>query len=410
VKKYEHITLLRDSVLKGADFGALAQMASEDPGSASRQGDIGFIRRRESIPSFDEYIYSAKIGDVSPVLRTRAGYHILKITGEQPFGSFDDLKEGLRGTYKQLHYSDDLRKLIDKLEQDLKAEINRKTMDVFIQKLDTSKTVGSAPWDSLLANTDRSLVLYTYAGKSVELDSLVTFLRSGSEYKNTPLKPGPMKAATEKLLGDYVLEYTAQNMENEAPDFSDIMKEYREGLMIYKLEQNNVWEKVSINDKALRAYYKKNKSRYTWGDRVDFSEIFVPSDSLAKVLIDSIHAGIEFDSIAARHTKRVGMKQKLGRWGMKETKDDPLAQAAYTMEPGMVSKAPVKGRSGYSILLVHTKEPARGKTFEEASSEVTVQYQDQKTKSIEAAWVASLKKKTPIKVYDKVFAEYCSKK
>jgi peptidyl-prolyl cis-trans isomerase SurA len=410
VKKVERITLLRDSVLKGADFGALAQMASEDPGTASRQGDIGFIARRQSIPSFDEFIYSAKIGDVSPVLRTRAGYHILKITGEQPLGSFDDLKEGLRGTYKKLRYNDDLRKLTDKLKQDLKAEINRKTMNVFIQKLDTSRTVGSTPWDSLLTNTDRSLVLYSYAGKSVELDSLITYLSSASEYKNAPVRPGLMKAVIEKLLADYVLEYTAQNIKKESSDFTDIMKEYREGLMIYKLEQNNVWEKVSINDKALRVYYKKNKSRYKWGDRVDFSEIFVQSDSLAKMLIDSIHAGIEFDSIAAHHTKRVGMKQKLGRWGMKETKDDPLAQAAYTMEPGMVSKEPVKGRSGYSILLVHAKEPARDKTFEEASSEVTVQYQDQQTKSIEAAWVASLKKKTPIKVYDKVFSEYCSKK
>jgi peptidyl-prolyl cis-trans isomerase SurA len=410
VKKYQRITLLRDSVLKGADFGALAQMASEDPGSGSRQGDIGFIRRRQSIPSFDEFIYSAKIGDVSPVLRTRSGYHILKIIGEQPMGTFDDLKEGLRGTYKQFRYGDDLRKLIDKLKQDLKADINRRTMDVFIQKLDTSKTVGSVSWDSLFTNTDRLLVLYTYAGKSVELDSLMTFLRSGSEYKNTPLTPGNMNAAAEKLLGNYVLEYTSLNMESEAQDFTDIMKEYREGLMIYKIEQNNVWEKISINDKALRAYYKKNKSKYTWGNRVDFSEIYVPSDSLAKVLIDSINSGIEFDSIAARHTKRAGMKQKLGRWGMKETKDDQLAQAAFTMEPGKVSKEPVKSRSGYSILLVHAKESARGKTFEEASSEVTVQYQDQQTKSIEVAWIASLKKKTPIKIYDKVFEEYCSKK
>jgi peptidyl-prolyl cis-trans isomerase SurA len=410
VKKYQRITLLRDSVLKGEDFGALAQTASEDPGSAARQGDIGLIRRRQSVPAFDEFLYSAKIGDISQVLRTRSGYHILKITGDQPPGSFDDSKEGLRGTYKQLRYSEDLRKLIEKLKQDLKAEINRKTMDVFIQKLDTAKTVGSVPWDSLFTNTDRLLVLYTYAGKSVELDSLITYLRSASEYKSTPLTPGNMKAAIEKLLGNYVLEYTAQNLDNEAQDFTDIMKEYREGLMIYKLEQNNVWEKVSINDKALRAYYKKNSSKYKWGNRVDFSEIFVQSDSLAKVLIDSIQAGVEFDSIAARYTKRAGMKQKLGRWGMKETKDDPLAQAAYAMEPGKVSKEPVKGRSGYSILVVHAKEPARGKTFEEASSEVTVQYQDQQTKSVEAAWVISLKKKTPIKIYDKVFEEYFSKK
>jgi peptidyl-prolyl cis-trans isomerase SurA len=410
LKKYQRITLLRDSLVRGADFGALAQLVSEDVGSASKLGDIGFIPRRQSIPAFDEFIYTAKIGDISPVLRSRSGYHILKITAEQPMGSFDELKEGLRGTYKQLRYSNDLRKLIEKLKQELQGETNSKTLDVFIQKLDTSKTVGSASWDSLFTKTDRALVLYTYAGTSVVLDSLITYLCATQEYKNVPLKPGPMKSAIEKLFGDYILEYAAQNTKNESPDFADIMKEYREGLMIYKLEQKNVWDKVTINDKALRAYHKRNKSNYRWGDRVDFSEIYVPSDSLAKVLIDSIHAGVEFDSLAARHTKRAGMRPKLGRWGMKETKDDPLAKAAYDLEPGVVSKEPVKNRSGYSILLVHSKEPAREKTFEEASSEVTVQYQDQQTKKLSASWIESLKKKTQIKVYDKVFADYCSKK
>ena len=410
VKSYQHITLLRDSILKGADFGALAQAVSEDPGSAPKQGDIGFIPRHQSIPAFDEFIYSAKIGDVSPVLRTRAGFHILRITGEQPLGSFDDSKEGLRGIYKKSRYNDDLQKHIDSLAQVFHAEINPRTMEIFIQKLDTSRTAGSAPWDSLFTSTDRSLILYTYAGKSVELDSLITVLGSRPEYKNAPLKPGPMTAVAEKLLRDYVLEYKAQDIETMAPDFADIMKEYREGLMIYKLEQKNVWEKVTIDEKALRAYFKKNKSSYKWGDRVDFSEIFVPSDSLAKVLIDSIQTGIEFDSIAVRHTRRPGMKQKLGRVGMKETKDDPIARAAFTMEPGMVSKEPLKGKGGYSILLVHAKEPARNKTYEEASSEVTVQYQDQRTKSIETTWVASLKKKTAVKIYEKVFAQYCLKK
>jgi peptidyl-prolyl cis-trans isomerase SurA len=270
--------------------------------------------------------------------------------------------------------------------------------------------VGSAPWDSLLTTADRSLILYTCAGESIVLDSLITVLRSGSEYKNTPLKPGPMKAAAEKLLGDRVLEYKAQKVENGYPNFADIMKEYREGLMIFKLDQENVWEKVKVDDKVLRSYYKKNKTKYRWGNRVDFSEIFCTSDSLARVVLDSIRAGVEFDSIAAHHPKRFGLKQKLGRWGMTETKSDPLAQVAYTMEPGKVSTKPVKGSPGYSILLVHAKEPSRVKTFDEASSEVTVQYQDFITKKIDAAWIASLKKINSVKIYDKVFAEYCLKK
>lgn len=87
-----------------------------------------------------------------------------------------------------------------------------------------------------------------------------------------------------------------------------------------------------------------------------------------------------------------------------------LAQKAFAMEVGAVSQQPVKDQFGFAIIKVHAKNPAREKTFEEASSEVTAQYQEFMTKKIDAAWVEALKKKTQVKVYEKVFTEKYSKK
>ncbi len=410
LKKYQRIMALRDSVIRGADFGFLAQQNSEDPRTAGMYGDMGFLSRQQTIPLFDEFIFSSKIGNLSPVLRSRAGYHIVKIMRDRPLGSYDELREELRNTYKLTRYTADLHQLINRINKDINAEIDETTLAVFLQRLDTSKTTTSGNWDSLLTSTDRSLILYRYADRQIELDSLISFLKSGTEFKDVALKPISMRTAANRLLEIYTLDYTTRNLENESSEFAGIMKEYREGLMIYKLDQENVWQKVVIDDSALQAYYKGHTSEYRFGDRVDFSEVTVSSDSLAKVLLDSIKAGVEFDSIVVRNTIRPGMKKQLGRWGMTETKMSVLAQKAFAMEVGAVSQQPVKDQFGFAIIKVHAKNPAREKTFEEASSEVTAQYQEFMTKKIDAAWVEALKKKTQVKVYEKVFTEKYSKK
>jgi len=410
LKKYQRLMALRDSILRGADFGSLARQVSEDAASAVKNGDIGFIPRRRTISNFDQFIYNSKVGDISQVVRSRSGYHILKITGERPLGSYDELKESIRDTYKKTRYTDDLRQMMSRLEKELNAEIDDKTITIFLQKLDTSKTTSSVNWDSLLTSTDRSLILYRFADKKIELDTLISYLKSGTEIKNVPLKTLRIKDIAARVLENYVLGYMARNLEDESPEFTGIMKEYREGLMIYKLDQDNVWSKVVIKDSDLHTYYKKHRSEYRFGDRVDFSEIAVSNDSLAKVLIDSIKSGVEFDSIVVRHSIRVGMRKKLGRYGMTDTTGNRLAQEAYAMEVGTVSQKPFNNGSFFSIIKVHAKDPAREKTFEEASSEVTTPYQDIITQKINAAWIKELKKKTPVKIYEKVFAEKYSKK
>ncbi len=73
----------------GGDFGELARRYSEDA-TAANGGDLGVIKRGQAVPEFEEVIFALKEGDVSEVLRTPNGLHIVKIDAftkgsEQPF-------------------------------------------------------------------------------------------------------------------------------------------------------------------------------------------------------------------------------------------------------------------------------------------------------------------------------------
>ncbi len=73
------IKALRERVLNGEDFATLAKQYSDDPGSAARGGDLGFMSRGEFVKEFEETAFNLKPGEVSDIVQTEFGYHIIKL-------------------------------------------------------------------------------------------------------------------------------------------------------------------------------------------------------------------------------------------------------------------------------------------------------------------------------------------
>ncbi|MCQ4275939.1 MULTISPECIES: SurA N-terminal domain-containing protein [Stutzerimonas stutzeri group] len=81
----------------GEDFAALAKEFSQDPGSASEGGDLGFAGRDVYDPAFEEALYALQEGQVSAPVQTEFGWHLIKLLGVQSpeIPSFDSMKPEL---------------------------------------------------------------------------------------------------------------------------------------------------------------------------------------------------------------------------------------------------------------------------------------------------------------------------
>ena len=77
-KAREKITELHQQVNDGADFSDLCQQHSEDPGSASRGGEIGFMQRGDFVPEFEEVAFLLEPGQISEIVKSRFGFHIIE--------------------------------------------------------------------------------------------------------------------------------------------------------------------------------------------------------------------------------------------------------------------------------------------------------------------------------------------
>lgn len=87
-----------DEIRLGADFAAVARRVSEDLGSASQGGDLGCFARGRMVPEFDNAAFSLDAGQVSDVVRTSFGYHVIKAVSrrEETIPPFAQVKESIR--------------------------------------------------------------------------------------------------------------------------------------------------------------------------------------------------------------------------------------------------------------------------------------------------------------------------
>jgi peptidyl-prolyl cis-trans isomerase D len=150
-KKAEDV--LAQAKKKGANFEDLAKKYSEDPGSKVKGGDLGWLTHGQTVPEFDKAVFSTPPGQVSDLIKTEYGYHIIKVLEKENAHTktFEEVKDSLRTPY-----------LLQKVDQqaasiggDMSSQIrqsNKTTLDDLAQKfhLTVAETRPLGPNDPVL--------------------------------------------------------------------------------------------------------------------------------------------------------------------------------------------------------------------------------------------------------------------
>jgi peptidyl-prolyl cis-trans isomerase D len=108
--------LLQEVRQNPAKFAELARKNSQDPGSAANGGDLGFFGRGMMVKPFDDAVFALKIGEISGLVKSDFGYHIIRLVAVKPSRAlpFDEAREGIFNKLRQQKAADMFAEMAEK--------------------------------------------------------------------------------------------------------------------------------------------------------------------------------------------------------------------------------------------------------------------------------------------------------
>ena len=124
VKTESEAETIQAELKAGKSFEDLAKAKSQDAGSAEKGGELGMLSRGQTEPEFETAAFALKDGEVSGVVKTQYGYHIIKVLShETTLQPYDEVKNRLREMLEKQKQRDVLMKTMAEYEQGAKTEI-----------------------------------------------------------------------------------------------------------------------------------------------------------------------------------------------------------------------------------------------------------------------------------------------
>ena len=238
-KLRDKLNSFRERVYKGEDFKMLATLYSDDPGSATKGGELGFVNRGDLVPEFERAAFRLKEGEISEVVESQFGFHIVQLIerrGEQINVRHILLKTKVSSTAL---YNAKLK--IEEVEKELKA--GTITFDDAVEKYSDDESKNN---NGLLLNPNTMSTLHAIDEMSPTLKFAVENLEEGSFSSPAVAQmPDETKAYRILKLNKRIEEHKA----NLVDDFS-MIKDF--AINIKKQEELMKWIAKTISNTYIK--------------------------------------------------------------------------------------------------------------------------------------------------------------
>ena len=402
VKALAKIKDVEARIKAGEDFKELAKKYSDDPGSGKRGGDLGKFERGKMVMEFDDAAFKLNKDEISSIIKTQFGYHIIKVyeIGELP--TFEEDKENLKDLFQRTRYKNEYDILVDTLKVKYGFKLNETTLQNIIDVKDTTKLTVDFKGMELSKKFGKD-ELFVMKSDLYSVDSLLAYM---TRQKNMLLKPISKGLITDALYfytTSLVLRYKSLEFDKENKDFAALMDDYESGVYLFKLLEDEVWNKIEIDSVSLFNYWNNTKGKYNFGNRVKYNTLYSKNDSTIYNFYSMLKSGIDFDTLMIKNIDKRELGNKINEKDFVDAQSDELSIAANKLENDGDYSSPLKYKDGWAIVRLVAKDGAREKTFEEAKAEASSLYQESESKRLENDFINSLKVKyKPVLNYEEL--------
>ncbi len=382
------------SIMSGGNFEAMARSYSQDPGSANKGGELPWFGSGQMVPEFEDAAFALeKPGDVSKPVSSNYGWHIIKLLEHRHLANFSQLRQSIKSQVEQSDRAGEIEKtFINKLKKEYNFAINETALNQIYEM--SEKYLMS---DSLFMNEALKLnsKLFSFADKEYsQHDFLQNVFPISTAFRG--IKTDYLADKLNAYVSKEITEYERTQLPHKYSDYRNLLQEYHDGILLFEIMNQEVWEKASLDTEGLAKYFEDNKKDYAWDEPHYKGRIIFAKDKetlkAAKKIIKNSHP----DSIESYLNKRLNdsikyVRTEKGLWkkGVNPYIDNKVFKVKNSIEAD--NEFPYYYISG-KLLKTYPED------YTDVRGTVTANYQD----FLEKNWVEYLRNKYAVKVEDNV--------
>lgn len=395
------INEIYDLLEKGEKFEDLAQKYSDDQSSKSRGGtlpEFGAGAKQRMVPDFEAAAFSIDSdGEYSKPIQSAYGFHIIKRVELTPVPTYDKM-------YRELKL---------KVEKDVRAQTTKNSFlqqlktsygftDIEAKKLlpmfynDTDNGFFTGRWKGLTSDAHDQDILFSFKDLFFTVKDFETYLYS----IENPGKARPFKDFVEEQFKFWstneLMKYEDSKLEEKYPEFKALIQEYQDGILVFEIMQNEIWDKASKDTIGILKYYNEHRPDFTYPIRYK-GELYKCKD---KGTADRVNTLIQSDTLSfgqiqdiINENSQLNLIVKKHTFNSETTEAFKKGKKYRSFNTGL-NKTFEKNGEYYVFKVTEVMQP-REREFNEAKGLVTAAYQNQ----LEKDWLAQLRTSHTIEVH-----------
>ena len=382
-------------------FEELANKFSEDRKSAKNGGEIGWISSGGNVyPEFEKTVFSlTKNGDFSKPFKTPNGWHIVKRLDYEPIGDLKSLSYELK----------------NKIEKDMRGQ---KTKSSFIKKLkvdyadlieeliilnELEKILKNKDFDFKNMTLNKEIkginnVILSIENRSYPIYDFLEYLLNLKKLDKNLIINNTLTKLYEKFVNQKLIAFEKTQLEKKYPEFKALMKEYRDGILLFEISDQMIWTKAIKDTSGLKEFYISNTDTWKWPNRIKATVYTSESKkTISKAVSLKKKKGINNDSLI----KIINKENILSlSYESKIIEDFSKYNTSFKELKKGFNKL-INANDKWTTIYVEEKLPVANKKLQECEGLVVSAYQNY----LEKVWIENLKKNHTMEVnYDTLYS------
>ncbi|HEY9049310.1 MAG TPA: peptidylprolyl isomerase [Ohtaekwangia sp.] len=378
-----------DELQAGVKWDDLCRQYSEDPGSKDNGGKLRQfgVGAMSSIPEFERVAFSlSKPGEISDPFQTQYGWHIMKLERKIPLANYDDIAGSLKNRVnRDERVQVSKQALTTKLRKEFQYTEKSAVKTKVLTLADTSLQKGR--WKAPVYPNAAKETLFALGSKNYTVKSFLEYAQKNQKI-NSLTPPKYLEDLYNHFVDANILTLQEEKIMRENPEYTFLLKEYYEGILLFEIMEKEVWNKASEDSVGQHHYYDAHAADYKAGERAKASFYFTASAGVVENLRPLLLAGD--DKKIQEFVSQNKLKTESGFY----KKEEKTILQKVQWSPGIYS---VENNGMYYLAWLKDILPPGIMSFEEARPAVISDYQNY----LEKSWIEQLKKKYPVKVNEK---------